>query len=87
VATREGRCVGNADFFDRLDGNRHLRRRQQYIRALVAQAVQGLNFVHGRNVLHQSLGANSVLVSSTSEQDVASLQVRLQVSPATLPES
>jgi serine/threonine protein kinase len=59
--------------------NRPLVRRQRYVRALLAQALQGLNFLHSNNILHQSLGANSVLVSSTSEQDVATLSVRLQV--------
>ena len=65
----------------RLDANRPVVRRQQYVRVVFVQALQGLHFLHSQNILHQSLGANSVLVSSTSEQDVATLSVRLQVVP------
>ena len=63
------------------DANRPFVRRQQYVRVVFVQALQGLHFLHSQNILHQSLGANSVLVSSTSEQDVATLSVRLQVVP------
>mmetsp|Transcript_514 Transcript_514/g.1104 ORF Transcript_514/g.1104 Transcript_514/m.1104 type:complete len:446 (+) Transcript_514:52-1389(+) len=77
-ATSEGRALGEGEFWDNLDESRPIARRRAFIKLALYQALLGLAYLHKNDRLHQSLGPNSLVLSTTSERDVRTLRVRLQ---------
>ncbi|CAG9464847.1 unnamed protein product [Pedinophyceae sp. YPF-701] len=77
-ATSTKGTVGEGEFWDRFDYSRALRRRQVFLLRAIRGAMQGLASMHSRGWLHQSLGPQSVLLSTTEERDAARLNARLR---------
>ena len=78
-AFSEKRAVGTGVFWDRFDPTRALLRRRLAIRVILRGVLQGLDALHTRNWLHQSLGPTSVVISETDEQNMGRLlRVRLR---------
>jgi len=77
-ATAESKAVGNPDFLDNMMPERPIARRQTFIKVILYKALCGLGYLHAKDRLHQSLGPQSLVLSTVDEQDVATLQVRLQ---------
>lgn len=63
-ATVEMKSVGSGDFWDGMDPIRIIRRRHRFILEILQQGVAGLNFMHQKDRLHQSLGPNSLILST-----------------------
>eukprot|EP00873_Tetraselmis_striata_P006732 jgi/Tetstr1/426996/TSEL_017203.t1 len=68
-AGKEDRALGEGEVWDMFDKSRPIARRQM---------LRGLAFMHKHQRLHQSLGPNSLVLSTTQERDAYTLQVRLQ---------
>jgi len=78
AASSQGIAVGQGEFWDQFDDFRPLGRRKSFIRVILFQVMRGLLFLHSNDRAHQSLGPNSVVLSTVEERDVRTLQVRLQ---------
>ena len=75
----EGRAVGEAQFWDRFDSTAPLRRRADIIRRILTGVLLGLEAMHDRDWLHQSLGPASVSLDTTDESRMGRfLNVRLR---------
>ncbi|GMH41662.1 hypothetical protein BSKO_09572 [Bryopsis sp. KO-2023] len=77
VATRDRLTVGSSDVWDSLDPRRSIRKREVFILKVLKQAMAALAFMHRNGRLHQSLGPNSLMLTTFEELKVVDLEVRL----------
>jgi len=77
-ARAQGQAVGEGEAWDRFDPQKPLRRRQAFMIKGLRGAFQGLDFMHGKDWLHQSMGPSSVVLSTTDERDTRMLNGRLK---------
>lgn len=73
-----GEAVGEQEFWDRFDTARPLQRRKVFLIKILRQVLEGLQYMHTNNRLHQSLGPGSVVLSTAQERDAGVLRVRLR---------
>ncbi|KAL3630809.1 hypothetical protein CASFOL_023793 [Castilleja foliolosa] len=70
--------VGGQKFWNPFEKDETIKRRRYYVTKLLQGAIGGLVYMHGNDILHQSLGPSSVVLNTIAEKDATYLVPRLR---------
>ncbi|GFQ03367.1 hypothetical protein PHJA_002480500 [Phtheirospermum japonicum] len=72
------RDLGGQKFWNPFEKDETIKRRRYYVTKLLQGAIGGLAYMHGNDILHQSLGPSSVILNTIVEKDATYLVPRLR---------